>query len=52
MQRTLVQSLVQEDPTGCGATKPVHHSYPAHGLQLLKPAHPGAGALQQEKPLQ
>ena len=52
MPRTLVQSLVQEDPTCCGATKPVHHSYWAQGLQLPKPAHPGAGALQQEKPLQ
>ena len=27
MQGTQVQSLVWEDPTGCGATKPTHHSY-------------------------
>ena len=52
MQRTLAQSLVQEDPTCCGAAKPVHLSAWAHGLQLLKPARPGAGALQQEKPMQ
>ena len=50
MQGTRVQSLVQEDPTCRGATKPVHHSYRACTLepashsygarmpQLLKPA--------------
>ena len=27
MQGTQVQSLVQEDPTCYGATKPVHHNY-------------------------
>ena len=27
MQGTRVWSLVQEDPTCCGATKPVHHNY-------------------------
>ena len=27
MQGTWVQSLVQEDPTCRGATKPVHHNY-------------------------
>ena len=27
MQGTLVQSLVQEDPTCRRATKPVHHNY-------------------------
>ena len=27
MQGTQVRSLVQEDPTCCGATKPVHHNY-------------------------
>ena len=44
-------SLIQEDPTCCGATKPVHHNYWACALepashnywacmpQLLKPAH-------------
>ena len=52
MHRTQVRSLVQEDPTCCGATKPVRHNYwsprtvePAchkywaHTLQLLKPVH-------------
>ena len=49
MQGTRVQALVQEDPTCCGATKPVchnywacalettHHNYWARVLQLLKP---------------
>ena len=27
MQGTQVQTLVHEDPTCCGATKPVHHNY-------------------------
>ena len=27
MQGTLVRSLVQEDPTCCGATRPMHHNY-------------------------
>ena len=27
MQRTWVRALVGEDPTCCGATKPVHHNY-------------------------
>ena len=27
MQGTQVPSLVREDPTGCGATKPVRHNY-------------------------
>ena len=27
MQGTWVQALVQEDPTCCGATKPVGHNY-------------------------
>ena len=27
MQGTRVQSLVREDPTCCGATKPVRHNY-------------------------
>ena len=26
-QGTRVRALVQEDPTCCGATKPVHHNY-------------------------
>ena len=63
MQETQVQSLVQEDPTYLGATKPVSHSYWARALepadhnywalkpQLLKPACPRAGA-PQEKLLQ
>ena len=58
-----VQSLIQEDRTCCGATKPVchnywacvleprSHNYWAHVQQLLKPACPRAHALQQEKPL-
>ena len=37
MQGTRVRSLVWEDPTCYGATKPVHHNYWAHVLQLLKP---------------
>jgi len=28
VQGTWVQSLVREDPTGHGITKPIHHSYP------------------------
>ena len=51
MQGTQVQSLVLEDPTCHGATKPVHdnywacaleptsHNYWAHVPQLLKPAY-------------
>ena len=27
MQGTWVRALVWEDPTSCGATKPVHHDY-------------------------
>ena len=64
MQGTRVRALVQEDPTGHGATKPVHHNYwarapRARAPQLLSPrattteAHvPRACALQQEKPPQ
>ena len=33
MQGTQVQSLVQEDPTCCEATKPMHHNYWACGLE-------------------
>ena len=33
MQGTRVQALVQEDPTCCGATKPVHHNYGACALE-------------------
>ena len=51
MQGTRVRALVQEDPTCCGATKPVRHNYRACALeltshnywarkpQLLKPTH-------------
>ena len=64
MQGTPLQSLTQEDPTFHGATKPLchnywarplepkNHNYWSHVLQLLKPAHPRACALQQEKPPQ
>ena len=38
MQETRVRSLVWEDPTWCGATKPVRHNYWACVPQLLKPA--------------
>ena len=48
VQGTQVQSLVWEDPTHLGATKPVFHNYCACVLQLLKPMHPGAHASQQE----
>ena len=44
-QGTRVRSRVWEDSTGSGTIKP-------GALQLLKPACPGACALQQEKPLQ
>ena len=37
MQRTLVQSLVWEDPTSYRATKPMGHNHSAHVLQLPKP---------------
>ena len=55
----IVRSLIWEDCTCRGAAKPVHHSCEpgsricwAHGPQPLKPARPGACALQQEKPPQ
>ena len=63
-QGTQVWSLVQEDPTCHGATKPVSrnywacaleprsHNYGTRGLPLLKPVRPTACALQQEKPPQ
>ena len=37
VQATLVQTLVQEDPTCLGATKPVHHSYWARDLEEKPP---------------
>ena len=51
MQGTQVWALVQEDPTCCGATKPVRHNYWACVTQLLKPAHLEP-VLHNEKPLQ
>ena len=50
MQGTRVRSLVWEDPTCCGATKPMSHNYWAHAPQLLKLTHPRAHALQLLKP--
>ena len=40
MQGTWIQTLVQEDFTCSGATKPMCHNYRAHVLQLLKPMCP------------
>ena len=40
VQGTWVWSLVQEDPTGKGAAKPVYHNYWDHMPQLRKPMHP------------
>ena len=37
MQESQVWSLIQEDPTCCGANKFMHHNYWAHMSQLLKP---------------
>ena len=37
MQETWVQSLGQEDPTCCGATKPMCHNYWAQEAQQGKP---------------
>ena len=39
MQRPQVQSLVQEDPTCHGATKPVHHSPCAAATEACMPRH-------------
>ena len=51
-----VPSPIWEDPMSRGATKPKHHDYNltlsspgAHVSQLLKPEHPRAHDLQQEK---
>ena len=64
MQRMWVPSLVWEDSTCQRATKPIGHNYRVHALeplshncwapvlQFLKPRHPGAYDLQQEKPSQ
>ena len=51
VQGMWVLSLAQEDPTCCGATKPVCHNYWARLLQPLKPEFPRAHAVQGEKPL-
>ena len=62
VQGTQLRSLVQEDSTGLGATKPVGHDYGAcapepggcdawaHAPQLLKPTRPRACALQETPP--
>ena len=56
MQGTRVQSVVREDPTCHGATKPVRHNYWACALEPVSHSYwvhePRARALQQEKPLQ
>ena len=64
MQETRVRSLVQEDPTCWGATRPACYNYWAYALepgihnywghvpQTLKPTCPAAHAPQQEKPPQ
>ena len=46
MQGTRVRALVREDPTCCGATKPVRHNYWACTPQLLKPARSRARTVQ------
>ena len=51
VQETWVQSLTQEDPTCCRATKPMHHSYWACALEPTiheKPQQWEAHALQLE----
>ena len=61
MQGTWIRALVREDPTCCGATKPVRHHLSlrsrAREPQILSPRDatteapvPRAHALQQEKP--
>ena len=64
MQGTRVRALVQEDPTCCRATKPVHHNYWACALEPVSHNYwariatstearvPRAHAPQQEKPPQ
>ena len=64
MQGTGVRALVREDPTCCGATKPVRHNYRACALEpassnywslcatTTEARKPRACALQQEKPPQ
>lgn len=48
--RTLVRSLVREDSTRHGATNSDSHNYRARMPWLLKPAPPGACALQEMPP--
>ena len=50
MYGTRVRSLVQEDPTYRGATKPISHNYWDWVPQLPKPACPRAHMLQLLKP--
>ena len=50
MQETLVQSLIQKEPTCLGATKLVHHNHWACALEP-RSRNCWAHALQQEKPL-
>ena len=64
VQGTQVQSLIQKDPTCCGAAKPMYHNYWACALeptnhnysspapQPLEPMHPTSRAPQEEKPPQ
>ena len=54
MQETLVQSLIQEDPTCHGATKSMHHNHQACALESRSETAkelvcPGAPAPQQEE---
>ena len=49
-QGTWVWSLVREDPTCRGATKPASHNYWAHARQLPKPTRSRARVLQLLKP--
>ena len=52
MQGTWVRAQVREDPTCCGATKPVSHNCWAHIPQLLQPACLEPVLCNKEKPLQ
>ena len=42
MQETWVQSLTREDPTGSGATKPIHHNYWATSHWTTEALEPGS----------
>ena len=50
MQRTWVRSLVWEDPTCCGAAKPVCHEYRVQALQYCKPVLCNKRSHHNEKP--